>query len=389
MKETINRNQRIFLQQLGNISNHPKILIEALHGLGDVVCMIPMFMEIRGQYPKAEITILVNQAIKVDIITCSNIQVEFCIVLNIHNNIIKTLRECGSLRRKKFDIAISSANTPVLKSKIFMWFINPINKYGIQFKYGKNFDDLNDYKHFVEANLMAIEDLIDYQHDYNPCLIADKGLLEALKRDMDVKESDIVIGICIGRADVSFKNKLFRKQPVYTRGWGDYVTHVHNMEKLADKILCQGWKIILIGGKKEKSIKNLMSPQIINNINVKDMVGKTTLAQSIALASICDVMVGVDTGMQHIADAVGTRSVSIFGPTNPKTHGAYSNRAIFAEVEEQCRCCYGTSNYVKCKDRKCMYKINSDYVFKLIYNSIQLLNKNVGDREGDFYEHFK
>ena len=71
-----------------------------------------------------------------------------------------------------------------------------------------------------------------------------------------------------------------------------------------------------------------------------------------------------DTGMQHIADAVKTKTVSLFGPTNPLTHGAYSDKAVF--IEADCKCeykyCYGTNMYWQCKDRKCLNDISAEHV---------------------------
>ena len=34
-------------------------------------------------------------------------------------------------------------------------------------------------------------------------------------------------------------------------------------------------------------------------------------------------MIGADTGPLHLADALGTRVVGLYGPTNPKRNGPY------------------------------------------------------------------
>jgi ADP-heptose:LPS heptosyltransferase len=102
------------------------------------------------------------------------------------------------------------------------------------------------------------------------------------------------------------------------------------------------------------------SPKIV------DFVGKTTIKESIALASLCDCVFGVDTGMQHIAAAVGARTVSVFGPTNFRTHGAYSDGAKFLVNNNCCptQYCYGTSHYVNCpENRKCLTSISPEQAF--------------------------
>jgi ADP-heptose:LPS heptosyltransferase len=42
-----------------------------------------------------------------------------------------------------------------------------------------------------------------------------------------------------------------------------------------------------------------------------------------AVLARCTLAVGVDTGLLHLAAAVGTRYVGLFGPTNPRVTGPY------------------------------------------------------------------
>ena len=95
-------------------------------------------------------------------------------------------------------------------------------------------------------------------------------------------------------------------------------------------------------------------------------MGDTSINESIAAASLCKLLVGVDTGMQHIAAAVGTKTISIFGPTNPKMSGAYADNAEFIEADVDCKYCYGTKRYVNCDDRKCLKNITVNFVLNKI-----------------------
>jgi ADP-heptose:LPS heptosyltransferase len=47
-----------------------------------------------------------------------------------------------------------------------------------------------------------------------------------------------------------------------------------------------------------------------------DLIGKLSLAETIACVQECNLFVGIDSGMLHVAGAVGTPSVGIFGPTD-------------------------------------------------------------------------
>jgi len=52
-----------------------------------------------------------------------------------------------------------------------------------------------------------------------------------------------------------------------------------------------------------------------------DAVGRTTLLQLGALLAKCALFVGGDTGPMHMAQAVGSRVIALFGPTNPARLG--------------------------------------------------------------------
>ena len=65
-------------------------------------------------------------------------------------------------------------------------------------------------------------------------------------------------------------------------------------------------------------------------------VGNMGLRKLMALVAACDLIISSDTGIAHIASAVGTRSVTLFGPTDPNRfwHGATGSR--FVQSPEPC-----------------------------------------------------
>jgi ADP-heptose:LPS heptosyltransferase len=68
--------------------------------------------------------------------------------------------------------------------------------------------------------------------------------------------------------------------------------------------------------------------------------GNWALRESLALLSRCDLVISGDTGIMHMAAAVGTRTLSIFGPTSA-TRLAPTYNAGFAIVPETpCHPCY-------------------------------------------------
>jgi lipopolysaccharide heptosyltransferase I len=66
----------------------------------------------------------------------------------------------------------------------------------------------------------------------------------------------------------------------------------------------------------------------------------TTTADLVALSGEAALMVSGDTGPLHIAAAVGTPIVAIFGPTNPARNGPWISEDITVSRFEGCRCHY-------------------------------------------------
>ena len=345
-----------------------RILIEILHGLGDTVCMLPTIKLVREQYPNAYIVVLTKFKGSNEIIKASNIDVDQILILDIYKNLISSFKMLKYLRSMRFDYAISSAVTPVQKAKRFMKAIQPKKWIGIQ---NKNlcYDALNDQYHFVEANLLAIDDFCIRPKDkIYPRLYSGQDSIDKITK-VAGNINRKLIGICIGDADYSLKNRFLRIGKVYTRSWG-----IMHMTSLIQLLIKKDINVALIGGAAERHLlATLQKRGVLSHPQVINFVGETTIEESIALASICDMVVGVDTGMQHIAAATGTETISIFGPTNPLTHGAYANNAHFIMNYGLCeyQYCYGSNEYVNCpKQRVCLKSIMPNEVCEMIFNII-------------------
>lgn len=348
-----------------------KILLEAMHGMGDVICMIPKFECIAQKYPQAEFTILFNNKISEEVVKASNFKNFRSIIINAHNNRLSAFKQCLHLRKENYDLAFFSPNTPTKKYNLFVRIIQPKKCVSIQDK-GLYYNLIQDKYHFVDANLLSLGINEINRDEWQPRIFPDSSVINQLVIKYHFNITTKYIGISVGTGDVSYKNQVIRKNPIHTRGWGDDKEHVTNMCSLIKNILEEGYNVVLFGGKLEEHIIDCFPTGFLKEKRIINLVGKLTMTESIAAASMCSVMVGVDTGMQHVSDALGKPTVSIFGPTNPLTHGAYSSKAVFAETNAPCKYCYGTSNYVNCNDRKCLSNIKEVDVMNLIKKQLEV-----------------
>lgn len=102
------------------------------------------------------------------------------------------------------------------------------------------------------------------------------------------------------------------------------------------------------------------------------LAGKTTLAQAMALISLCDAFVTNDSGLMHVGAATKTPLVAIFGSTDAVATGPFSEHAVVLQKELHCRPCLKKD----CpSDFKCMLDITVDEVADAVK---RLLEKSKG-----------
>ncbi len=70
------------------------------------------------------------------------------------------------------------------------------------------------------------------------------------------------------------------------------------------------------------------------------MAPQTTMVEMLALARASRVVVSGDTGPLHLAAAVGTPVVGLFGPTPPARNGPWSPRDAVVSAHDACACVF-------------------------------------------------
>ena len=135
--------------------------------------------------------------------------------------------------------------------------------------------------------------------------------------------------------------------------------------KLNDKIQFElKANVILVGASDELEVSN----EVYEMSEKKPIIltGKTSLAEAAAILGEVDLLVSNDMGLAHIASAVGTKTLVIFGPTNPNTTRPWTAEIIYKNVE--CAPCMLRDCPI---DHRCMTGISADEVFE---KAINLLN---------------
>lgn len=94
--------------------------------------------------------------------------------------------------------------------------------------------------------------------------------------------------------------------------------------------------VIRMGDKPANAGKNEEAP-IADTI---DLRGELAITESIALLKLCDYLIGIDSGLLHLAGAVGTPTLGLFGPVRPDYRLPPDTPAAGAAVDLACIGCH-------------------------------------------------
>jgi heptosyltransferase III len=149
----------------------------------------------------------------------------------------------------------------------------------------------------------------------------------------------------------------------YTKRW-----HLKSFASLADRIYERyGWTIILPWGPGQEDEVETIAGEMHSAPFIPPT---TTLAQLAALLAECSYVVSNDSGPMHIAAAVGTPVLGIFGPTRPELQGPYGPQNL--TVRHNALECLGC-NLTSCPiGNPCMTDLTVDTVFSAFEQLLQL-----------------
>jgi lipopolysaccharide heptosyltransferase I len=273
-------------------SSFKNILVIKPSSLGDIVLALPALSALRRSFPDAKITWLVRP--------------EFAPLLENHPHLIETIlfdrRFLGKawfhpgallslmslirrLRRSRFDLVIDLQG--LFRTASLAWLSGCKKRYGMANarEFGHIF-----YTHKTRRDEHSVH-VVDYYDSSANDWVND------LLQSHNIEPGKYAVFVP-GSAQ---KSKCWPAR---------------NFAALADKIAAEfGLSIILVGMEAERPITQDIIRQ--TSARVMDFAGLTCLPELTALFKTARIVVSNDTGPGHIAAALGSPLVMIFGPSNP------------------------------------------------------------------------
>jgi heptosyltransferase-2 len=137
---------------------------------------------------------------------------------------------------------------------------------------------------------------------------------------------------------------------------------------LANMLIRDGYQVIILGSNKDTAI----SSEIISLTKVKGIVdacGRTNLVDAVDLLDLAKYVVTNDSGLMHIACAVKSNVIAIYGSSSPDFTPPLSDKAIILQTRLACSPCFART--CRFEHYNCLRFITPDMVYeKIILNKI-------------------
>ena len=148
--------------------------------------------------------------------------------------------------------------------------------------------------------------------------------------------------------------------------WNTKIWPAERFVKLANMLLeSEGVRSILVGTANDERLLDGCT-ELLEGGN-KLAFGRTSMKGLGALLKKACLMVGQDSGPMHMASALGTPTLALFGPSDPSWSAPYGNIHKVASANVNCSPCFRT----ECPDMRCMKELSLDAVYGLAKEMIR------------------
>lgn len=306
-----------------------RILFITLSNIGDIILTTPAMKALSENFPEARIDIMVSPN-GVELFR-KHPAVFKVITYDKHIPMSDKRRLIRKLRQVKYDLIVDMRNSlfPFLVGARYR--TNPIQVPPKTVRHKK-------HQHLWRLSSIGLDisDAPFYVHISQE----DNGYIESIMTDFDKNRP--VIAVSPGAKS---EIKRWPKE--------DYA-------ELTDMLIKQlKAQIIMVGD----NVDNLLFRQVIAPFknDIMDLSGRTTLCQLASLLKHCDLLITNDSAPLHIAGAVGTKVLAIFGPTDSEVYGPTGSEDRVMREKLHCSPC----GKAQCEfEHECMKYIKVDEVFR-------------------------
>lgn len=136
---------------------------------------------------------------------------------------------------------------------------------------------------------------------------------------------------------------------------------------VASRAIKQGWDVWILGSEKDKTTAQEIK-KIVNHKNCHSLAGRTSLHQVMVLLSIASHVISNDSGLMHVAAAVSTPVIAVYGSSDPSYTPPLSYNAQIAYLDLKCSPCFKRECPLGHLD--CLNELTPDFVWGLLDSNL-------------------
>ena len=325
-----------------------KFLIVRLGSLGDVVHGIPVAALLKEHYPNSRVDWVVDPRYVdlLELVTCVDRKIAVDPRHLLKGEGAELRRTLAGLRQMEYDAVIDLQG--LLKSAAIARYVSGRTTIGFprehlreamaRFFYTER-PDPGDAAHVIKKNIALLA----------PLSIVDRRLLFPIRIPRTPTVEAVVDrfgGYALINPGAAWPNKRWPPERFGQVASG-----------LFDRL---GMRSIVLWGPGEQPLAHAVAAAANGSA---DVAPPTTIQDLVGLAHGAQLMISGDTGPLHIAAAVGTPIVALFGPTSAERNGPWAMYDVVVSRTEQCQCLHKRTCR---KGEPCIESIGVDEVMEAV-----------------------
>ncbi len=335
-----------------------RILIIQTAKIGDLICSTPVFREIRRKYPDAHISVIANPVTKELLEYNPNIDEIITVKNTDYKGFSGKLRLSNLIRKGRYDIGVClNPNVPFAIASF--WGLVPLRLSVMPDFSGFTFKFASGFFTYLEKHVRGRMVIETYMQMLKAIGISSSDISKEVykSKDADVRAKHIMGEIdkpLIGIA-VSSGNKLKELG-------AEKIAGIINM--ILDDMNAY---IALIGSGQETDAANVILRAVGKRDRVINATGKLNLKELPVLIERLSLLIGVDTGIIYMADALSIPLINIAGPSDMKDQRPTGKSAIIIQKNDlpcvPCSHAFKSPYYCRIETRECIESVSPEEIY--------------------------
>ena len=286
-----------------------RILIVRLSAIGDCILTTPLIAAIRERYPDAHVAWAIEKRAAPLIENHAGLDQLFVVPRHWMKSPRTILAMRRQLRASRFDVVLDPQS--LLKSALLGWLSGAPTRIGFGYPAGRELAPVLNNCRVVPTGEHIVDSTLD------------------LLRPLGIEHVEAVFDLpqyCVEQSVLDFPKNCFGKQKRFAlvnvgAGWPSKLWPTNRYAEVVRYLGERHQLPSMVVWHREE--REMAADLVTNSMGFGVLAPETSLVELAALARMASLFLGSDTGPLHLAAAVHTPTVGLYGPTQPEHCGPY------------------------------------------------------------------